>query len=170
MNLRIIFTFSAITALGLALLPGSAVAQQGTLKQLLVGAWTLVSVENTASDGAKSQPFGAYPKGMLIVDAGGRYAAVYGRSDRPKLKSANRSDLTAQELGTAALDFNANYATWSVNEADKTIALHFDYTLIPNTEGADAKAAVSLVGDGLKLLFTNPVTGVDTDFVFRRAR
>jgi hypothetical protein len=55
MNRRNIFTLSAITALGLALLPGSAVAQQGTLKQQLVGTWTLVSDETTAPSGTKQQ-------------------------------------------------------------------------------------------------------------------
>ena len=45
--------FAAITALGLALLPSSIVAQQGTLRQQLVGSWTLVSEETTAQNGTK---------------------------------------------------------------------------------------------------------------------
>ena len=45
---RDIVTLSAITALGLALLPTGVVAQQGTLKQQLVGAWTLVSCDNSS--------------------------------------------------------------------------------------------------------------------------
>jgi len=43
MNRRCILSISAMTALGLALLPGSAVAQQKSLKETLVGTWTLVS-------------------------------------------------------------------------------------------------------------------------------
>jgi Lipocalin-like domain len=154
----------------LALLPSSIVAQQGTLKQQLVGIWTLVSMELTPPNGIKQQPYGANPKGMLIVDAGGRYAAVYGKSDRPKLKSANRSDVTAQEFGAAALDFNANYGTLLVNEADKTVTNHRENALSPNDEGTDAKATVTLAGDELRFTFTNPATGVSgADFVFRRA-
>ena len=38
---------SSIAALGLALLPGSALAQQKSLNELLVGTWTAVSLEQT---------------------------------------------------------------------------------------------------------------------------
>jgi hypothetical protein len=47
MNRRTILTFSAITAL--ALVPGSVVAQQESLKQQLVGTWTLVSCPTTVA-------------------------------------------------------------------------------------------------------------------------
>jgi hypothetical protein len=43
MNRRSILSISAMTVLALAVLPGSAVAQQKTLKDQLVGTWTLVS-------------------------------------------------------------------------------------------------------------------------------
>ena len=43
MNRRNIFGLSAIAALGLALLPGSAVSQQKSLKEQIVGTWTFVS-------------------------------------------------------------------------------------------------------------------------------
>ena len=42
MNRRSILSISAIAALGLALLPVSAVAQQKTLKEQLAGSWTEV--------------------------------------------------------------------------------------------------------------------------------
>jgi hypothetical protein len=174
MNRRNIFTLSAITALGLALLPGSTVAQQGTLKQQLVGSWMLVSDETTTASGRKQQPFGANPKGILIFDAGGRYANVFGKPDRPKLKSTgpregvNRSEVTAQEFGAAALEFGANYGNWSINEADKTLTRRLEGALDPNNEGVEAKSAVSLAGDELKITNTN-AAGI-RDIVYRRAR
>jgi hypothetical protein len=67
-------SISAMTVFGLALVPSSAVSQQKSLKEQLVGAWTLVSGDITAPDGTKRQPYGANPKGILILDAGGRYA------------------------------------------------------------------------------------------------
>jgi hypothetical protein len=170
MNQRSIFTLSAITVLGFTLLPDSIIAQQGTLKQQLVGTWTLISVETTAPNGAKRQPFGANPNGMIMFDAAGRYVFAHGKNDRPKLKSANRSEATAQEFGAAALDFNAGYGTWSVNEADKTLTMKFEGQLSPNAEGRDAKATVSLAGDELRLTFTTPATGAKTEFVDRRAK
>jgi hypothetical protein len=59
MNRRSIFTLFAISALGLAVLPSSVVAQQGALKQQLVGTWTLVSYDASAADGTRRQFSGA---------------------------------------------------------------------------------------------------------------
>jgi hypothetical protein len=66
MHRRLILTFSAIAALGLGLLPGSGFSQQKTLKEQLVGAWTLVSYQRIAS-GTKQTI--ANPKGVLMFDA-----------------------------------------------------------------------------------------------------
>jgi hypothetical protein len=169
MKRRSILSISAMTVLGLALLPGSTVAQQGTLKQQLVGSWTLVSYDETLANGTKRQPFGANPKGILIFDAGGRYAAVRGRPDRPKFKSPGPLTETTEELGAAARDFAANFGTWLVSEADKTLTYHFEGALRPNGEGTDIKVSVSLAGDELKFTATNPA-GDRLDSVYRRAR
>ena len=53
---------------------GMAWAQQKPLKGQLVGAWTLVSIEVTSKNGAKGPGFGGpNAKGILILDASGRY-------------------------------------------------------------------------------------------------
>jgi hypothetical protein len=118
-----------ITGALLCLAPGTVVAQQVTLKQQLVGSWTIVSWEVTLADGTRRQF--ANPKGILIFDANGRYAEVIGRADRPKFKSASQA--TTEELAANTRDFfAANTGTWSVNEADKTITQRFETSLRPN--------------------------------------
>jgi hypothetical protein len=164
MNRRSILSIYAITVLGLALVPSGAVAQQGTLKQQLVGAWTLVSFETTLANGTKGQPLSANPKGILILEAGGRYAVVFGRPDRPMMK--NLGQPTTEERATAQEGFVANFGTWSISEADKILTRHREGALVPNTEGQDFKASVSLTGDELKLSQTVPLL----DTVYRRAR
>ena|SRR6516165_9980681 len=68
-------TTMALLCFTVALPSGDAAAQQKTLKEQLAGVWTYVSTEITPPNGTK-QPFifGANPKGILILDAGGRYA------------------------------------------------------------------------------------------------
>jgi hypothetical protein len=117
MNRRTLTTI-AMTALGLALLPGSVLAQQKSLKDQLVGTWTLVSQETTASNGTKTQL--SNPKGILFFDAGGRCSEIGERSDRPKFKSASQP--TTEEFAAATRDyFAANFGMWSVDEANKTL-------------------------------------------------
>src|SRR5262245_59347847 len=71
MNRRSVVTICAMSALGLLMLVGESSAQQKTLKEQLVGVWTVVSIENTAPNGSKRLIYSANPKGQYIFDAGG---------------------------------------------------------------------------------------------------
>ena len=88
MNRNGIFTVATIAGLLMALSPGNLNAQQDTLKAQLVGTWRKI----------------ANPKGFLMLDAGGRYAQVIARTDRPKFKSPGQP--TAEELAAATDDFS----------------------------------------------------------------
>src|SRR5258708_37660539 len=97
MNRFHILNLSVATALGLALLPVSALAQQKSLKEQLAGTWTIISNDNVGPDGAKRQLFGANPKGILVLAANGQYAQIIVRPDMPKFKVNNRLEGTAEE-------------------------------------------------------------------------
>jgi hypothetical protein len=166
MNRRSILTLSTIG--WLTLLPNSIYAQQGTLRQQLVGTWTLVSYEITPLNGTKRQI--ANPKGLLMFDSGGRYAVVLARGDRPKYRSPGAP--TTEEIAANVRDYFAgNFGTWSINEADKTLTRHYDTALNPNNDGTDTKVTVTLSGDELRLTTVSPAGGGSrTDTVYRRAR
>ncbi len=148
--------------------PASGAAQQGTLKQQLVGTWALVSFEFTPTNSIKRQV--ANPKGILIFDAGGLYANVMARADRPKFKSATQP--TTEELATSITDFfAANAGTWSISEADKILTQRYDLALRPPNEGQDIKTSVSLVGDRLMLTdMALEATGGKVETVYRRIK
>jgi hypothetical protein len=169
MNRRNLLSLSTIAVMGFALLPGSAVAQQKSLKEQLVGSWTVVSCDSTSANGAK-QPYCANPNGILILDASGRYAQVIAARGRPKLASGNRSEVPAEQFKAAALGLVANFGTWSVNEADKTLTTHYEGALFPNIEGTEVKNTVSLAGDELKLTQPVPVLGGRSETLYRRAK
>jgi hypothetical protein len=103
MNRRSILSISAMTVIGLALLPSSALSQQRSLKDRLVGTWTQVSVELTLPNGSKLQPFGANPKGVQVFDANGRYYLMTARADLPKIASNNRLTPTPEEAKAIAV-------------------------------------------------------------------
>ena len=161
---------SATTGIAVALtLAASANAQ--SLKQQLVGSWILVSSDTTPATGAKRQDFGANPKGILILEADGRYAVVQGQPNRPKFKDTTNLRLgsTDAEYAAAARAFAANFGTWSVNEADKTLIRKYEIALIPNNDSVESKASVNLTGEELKLVATSSA-GVRSDTVYRRAK
>ena len=162
MNRRSILILSAIAALGLALPPNS-VAQQGSLRQQLVGTWTLVSCESTVNAPVCANN----PNGILIFDASGRYAQVSAARGRPKAATAgpqSRADVTPEYYKAIAQGLVANFGTWSVNEADKTLTQKAEAALFPSFEGSENKLSVSLTGDELKISAgTNPA-------VYRRVK
>jgi hypothetical protein len=128
----------------------------------------LVSNETTPLNGTKRQI--ANPKGIFMLDAGGRYALFTARGNRPKYKSAGAP--TAEEIAATVRDYVAgNFGTWSVNEADKTLTRRYDAALNPNNEGTEAKAAVSISGDEMRLTTVTPGgSGTRTESMYRRAK
>jgi len=94
---RSLLSLSAVCMLGLAFFLSTAFAQQKSLKEQLVGAWTLVSCDSTSANGAK-QPYCSNPNGLLILDASGRYTQVIAARGRPKLSTGNRAEVPAEQI------------------------------------------------------------------------
>ena len=152
-------------------MPGKPPPTQKNAKEQLVGIWTFVSSDNVAPDGTKRQTFGANPKGLMILDASGRYALLQVDSARPKFVSNNRLQGTPEENKAAVAGTVASFGTWSVNEADKTVVLHIEGSLYPNQEGTDGKRPiVSLTADELKWANPAPGAGGRSENVYKRAR
>ena len=160
---------TALAVTAAALSAPAAMAQQRSLKDQLVGTWTLVSTETDAYNNAAKRRI-ANGKGVLMFDAGGRYASFTANGDRSKYRSATNP--TTEEIAANVRDyFAANFGTWSINEADKTLTRHYDTALNPNNDGIDTKVTVSLSGDELRLTTVSPGGGGSrTDTVYRRAR
>jgi len=162
---------SALALLGLALLPGSAVSQQKLLKDQLVGSWTLMSATQMTKDGVKSDRWGPNPKGRAIFEADGRYTFMIFRSDVPKFASDNMNQVTAEESKAAVQGMTANYGTWSIDEATKTLTTNIEASSSPNLTGGTQKRIItSLSADELK--YTNPASQIGTvdDVVWKRTK
>ena len=169
MNRRTALAVTTMVLLGGALSAPDVMGQQRSLKDQLVGTWMVVSCDSTSANGAK-QPFCVNPNGILIFDASGRYATVTAARGRPKLVSGNRSEVPADQFKAAAIGFAANFGTWSINEADKTLTYHYEGALFPNIEGTEVKNTVALNGDELKIIQPTPVLGGRGEVVYRRVK
>jgi Lipocalin-like domain len=122
----------AITALGLAVLPGSSIAQQKSTKDMLVGAWTLLLVDGVKGDGTHVPQFGPNPNGMLMFSPTGRYSAQFERANLPKIKGNDRDKATPDESKAITSGSLAHYGTYAVNDADKTFTMHIEASSFPN--------------------------------------
>src|SRR6266568_2662747 len=129
MNRRGIFSLSAITLLGLVLLPGAALPQQKSLKEQLIGTWAYVSSTAKLPDG--SPLWGTNPRGLMILTADGHYSWQIFRSDRPKFASKNRMQGTPEENAASLQGSLSYFGTYSVDEAKKTIAAIVEGSTFP---------------------------------------
>jgi len=172
MKRRSILFLSAIVTLGSAMLPGSAVGQQKSLKERLVGTWTLVSSTSIRPDGTKTDVYGPNPKGIVIYTSDGYFVLLNSRADLPKLAASDRARATSEEARAVVAGSLAYYGTYSVDEVDKVITANVEASTFANLiGGAEQKRIItSLTADELK--FTNPTTpsGVTVQVVWKRAK
>ena len=97
MNRRSILSLSAAAVFGLALAANSATAQTKTLKEQLLGTWTLVSFDSFDASGAKVPNMeGSDLKGLAIFTDNGRMSVQY-ITDYPKIASKDRMKTTPAE-------------------------------------------------------------------------
>jgi hypothetical protein len=111
---------------------GSAAAQQQTIKDEIVGAWTLVSVSVELANGSNVEPFGASPKGTIIFTPEGHFALFQSRGELPKLSSNDRANATPEEAAAIVGGSIAYYGTYSVNEAAKSLSVTLEGSTFPN--------------------------------------
>ena len=104
MNRRNMLSIAAVAAFGLAMLPVSGHAQNAqqrppaaanaepkapapapkSMKEALVGSWSLLIDDAVKPDGTHAPNFGPNPMGIAIFGADGHFAVMIARAGRPK--------------------------------------------------------------------------------------
>src|ERR1700704_2767602 len=120
-------TTTAVLCLAVGLSASNSLAQQKSLKEQLVGTWTLVPSNQVLPDGSKLKQFGANPKGINVFDANGRFFLMVASADNSKIASKDPSSKTHfEEVGGLIVESIAYYGTYIVNEAERVAILHLD--------------------------------------------
>jgi hypothetical protein len=153
MDRRSILTIGA--AAGLGLLPRSVMAQSKTLKEQIVGDWTLISWVQTRSDGSKNYRFGTNPKGINMFSPAGRFSLVIVQADLPKISSSDPMKPNAEEAEAIVRGSIAYYGTYSVDEATKTISVQLDGTTLTNQLGILQKRNIDSISAD-EMHYSNP--------------
>jgi hypothetical protein len=141
--------------------PKRTLRRQKTLKDQLVGAWALGSIDYVRADGSRSSTFGENPKGIAFFDGSGNYIITVMRANRSKYAINNRAQGTAEENKATAQGTITYFGTYSVSETDSSISIHVVSSSFPNWIGADQKRIVAL---------TASTGGGTTEVVFTRAK
>jgi len=151
-NLRDAMKIAAVGCLALGLHASEASAQpsQASAQQRFVGTWSLVSIHYVEKDGRKIEPFGPGAKGMLVFDAGGRFATQVMAVDRPRFASNNRMNGTPEENKAVSQKVVAYFGTYTVDEPNHLVTLHIEQSSFPNWNGTDQQRKFSFTSDELR--------------------
>lgn len=150
---------------------GSRAQQQPlSLKGQIVGTWSAVS-QYVDQDGKILEPFGSNPKGMVVYDSHGRFVLVLQRATLPKFESNNRMTGTAEENKAIVQGSIAYFGTYSIDENDRKINLHYNGSTYPNWDGEDQIRFISITDDELKIISpVSAVGGGTVHLVLRRVK
>jgi hypothetical protein len=110
------------------------------LKDRLIGAWALVSLETRRSDGTTARPLGPSPAGRFMFDADGNFAAQSMDPGRPE----------GQPDGYTGL-----WGVYEVDEGEQTFTLTFMGTNLPGAVGQRTVRHVTFTG-GVAVFSTDP--------------
>jgi lipocalin-like protein len=173
MTLRQTLMVAAFACL-VVLRAGEAATQQSptSAQQQFIGTWSLVSINYVEKDGRKIEPFGPGARGMLVFDAGGRFATQVMAADRPRFASNNRMIGTAEENKAVSRGVVAYFGTYTVDEADRIVTLHIEQSSFPNWNGTDQKRTFTFAGDELRYTAASSTANPaeSAELVWKRAR
>jgi Lipocalin-like domain len=179
MNRRSMFSVVASAVFGLVMLPVSGHAQNAqqrppaaekpaapaaqpkSMKEAIVGTWSLLIDDAVKPDGTHTPNFGPNPMGIAMFAADGHFSVTIVRPGRPKFASNSRTTGTADENKAAVAGANAFFGNYTLNEADKTLTLRVEGSTFPNLEGTTQKRTITSLTAGDELTWTNPATHGD---------
>ena len=139
-----------------------------TVKDRLVGHWTLVSYEGVAADGTRTLPFGN-ALGRLSYTADGQ---MEGQVMRPGRSPVSLTDGETRRLRAAYTGYIAYFGTYIVGEDGQTVTHHVEGALNPAWVGGQQVRRVRFDGD-LLVLQADVVKGDQTirhELTWRRLR
>jgi hypothetical protein len=129
---RRLLSVCAVAGLGIALVPGASIAQQKSMKDQLVGAWTLLLVDSVKDDGTHVPEFGPNPDGVLMFSPNGRYSLEIARASLPKFASNDRDKGTADENKAVVQGTLSHFGTYAINDGDKSVSFRIESSSFPN--------------------------------------
>ena len=147
--------------LGIALVGPTALAQSA---RDLAGAYTFIH-----EMGIDGRPSNVGAKGVLILDAGGRYTLRIISPNVPNVASNNRRSATAEEAKAIVAATIAHFGTYSVNDAIRVFKI--ERASFPNWNGIEQRRPFKLVGDELQYsVAASSGSGSGITLTWKRAR
>jgi mxaD protein len=122
-----------------------------TIKERLLGAWTLVEWSEQQADKSKVFPLGDDAIGQIIYTADGYVAAQLARGGRRSFPSRDWRDAGQDDAARAFKDYFGYFGTFSIDTERQVVTHHVEGSWFPNLEGSDQERHYRFENDQLVL-------------------
>ncbi len=130
-----------------------------SLRDRLIGAWTLVSYEERPVDGSESFfPMTKNPKGIIMYTPDGFMSAQLSKPDRKPFASGDWFKATDHEFKDEATSYIAYTGPFHVDEENQHLTHSMFISLFPNWIGQTQPRLVRIEGDRLFLSSATPIS------------
>ncbi len=128
----------------------------------LTGTWMLTAADEIQPGGARVQSYGADPKGLLIVDADGRYSLQLYRAGRRTFAAGDKRRGTPEEFMDSVLGMSAHFGRCFIDPISGDLVFRIELAQYPNWEGTEQRRSYTLSGDTLKYRIPASASGNGT--------
>ncbi|HDR9872871.1 TPA: lipocalin-like domain-containing protein [Burkholderia cenocepacia] len=129
----------------------------GSLKERLVGTWTLQSYVETNTDTQEvTEPMGRGPHGFIIYTSDGYMSAQISAAGRSSFSADDMFGGSGKEYTEAGQSYLAYSGPFDVDEGARKVFHNISVSLYPNWVGMRQVRIVTLTGDTLRLSFESP--------------
>ena len=139
----------ALVAACVAVVPASAYGQ--SLREQLLGTWTIVSAARVVGGVEEPDFLGPDPVGRFLFAPDGHFCFNAMRRNRPKFGSANLLGGTSEEKSAAYDSYVGYCGRYEVNEQERSVAMQLELSSFPNWTGTTQKRFVDVTGTRLRI-------------------
>ena len=158
MNRLSILGIFGITMVVLGVLPERAVSKQKSLKESIVGTWSVTAIYDQYEGNQKRNPWGDGMKGTFTFDNNGQFTQIFIGEKQASMKSEDPRRADALVL--------AFIGTYTVSEEDKVISVRNERATNSIRDTAQQKWKVTAIsGDTMSLVGVTPRKDLEGTFV-----
>ncbi|MCG7343086.1 lipocalin-like domain-containing protein [Sporosarcina sp. ACRSL] len=122
-----------------------------TLKEQIVGVWSLVSFQDQDQNGNTFNKLGENATGFIMYHPEGYMSAQLMQQGRAPYQSRDMLKGTTKEMAEAALGYLAYAGKFDVNEEERTLIHHMEVSMNPTWLGQLQPRLASIEGDLLTI-------------------
>ena len=122
-----------------------------TLKEQIVGVWSLVSFVDQNQNGNTFYPLGKDAVGFIMYHPMGYMSAQLMKHGRAPYQSGDMLKGTTEEMADAANGYMAYAGKYDVNEEERTLIHHMEVSMNPTWLGQQQPRIASIDGDILTI-------------------